>query len=299
MRSGGGEAMAPDGPDPQRGRLPSSQAPEGVGARSRGKDAVTTTLTLTAAECRGVIFDMDGVVTDTARLHARAWKQMFDDCLGRRATRRGGPFQPFDLDSDYRRYVDGRAREDGVRSFLASRGIRIEEGHPGDPSDRETVFGLGARKNELFLEHVRVDHATRFEDAVDLIQRLRGAGIRTALISAGQNAREVLAQAGVAELFETRVDGVVAARLGLRGKPAPDVFLEAARRLAASPAETAILEDAVAGVEAGRAGGFRWVIGVDRSGKGDALRRVGAHVVVRTLSEIAVQAASSPGDVTR
>jgi hypothetical protein len=129
---------------------------------------MATVLTLTAAECRGVIFDMDGVVTDTARVHARAWKQMFDDYLGRRAARREGPFQAFDLVTDYRRYVDGKAREDGVRSFLASRGIRIEEGHPGDPSDRETVYGLGTRKNELFLEHVRVDHAARFEDAVDL-----------------------------------------------------------------------------------------------------------------------------------
>jgi HAD superfamily hydrolase (TIGR01509 family) len=158
---------------------------------------------------------------------------------------------------------------------------------------------LGTRKNELFLEHVRLDHATRFEDAEDLIRRLRGAGIRTAVISASKNAREVLAQAGVAELFETRVDGVVAARMGLRGKPAPDVFLEAARRLAASPAEAAILEDAVAGVEAGRAGGFRWVIGVARSGENGALQRAGAHAVVRTLSEIAVQAASSPSDLTR
>jgi HAD superfamily hydrolase (TIGR01509 family) len=254
-------------------------------------------LTLTAAECRRVIIDMDGVVTDTARVRARAWKEMFDSYPGRRAAR-GSPIQPFDLDTDYRRYVDGKAREDGVRSFLASRGIRIEEGHSGDPSGRETVYGFGTRKNELFLEHVR-DHATRFEDAVNLIQRFRAARIRTVVISASKNARKVLAQAGVAELFETRVDGVVVARMGLRGKPEPDVFLEAARRLATSPAETAILEDVVAGLEAGRAGGFRSVIGVARSGEGDALQQAGAHTVVRTLSEIAVQVARSPSDVTR
>jgi alpha,alpha-trehalase len=251
---------------------------------------VAPKLTLTPAECRAVVFDMDGVITDTARVHARAWKEMFDAFLRQRAARSGEPFRPFDSETDYRRYVDGKPRYDGVRSFLVSRGIVLPEGTPADAPDRETVCGLGNRKNALVRERLRAEGAARFDDAVDLIRRLHGVGIRTAVISASRNAREVLAQARVDTLFEARIDGIVAAELGLAGKPAPDVFLEAARRLDARPEEAAIVEDALAGVEAGRAGGFRWVIGVARSRQGDALRRAGADIVVSDLSEIAVRA---------
>ena len=245
--------------------------------------------------CDAVIFDMDGVVTDTARLHARVWKEMFDDYLAHREEGGGGdgsdrsaPQAPFDIAADYPRYVDGKLRYDGVRSFLESRGIHIDEGTPDDPPERETICGLGNRKNRLFIQRLREKGAERYEDAVDLVQRLRRGGIRVAVISASKNAREVLERAGVADLFGVRIDGVTAEEADLRGKPAPDVFLEAAKRLGAAPERSAIVEDARAGIEAGRAGGFRWVIGVARSGGPEALIQSGADAVVRDLSHIAV-----------
>lgn len=255
--------------------------------------AIEARITIDPAACDAVIFDMDGVLTTTARVHARAWKAMFDEYLEARARAGEGEQRPFDLEEDYERHVDGRPRYDGVRSFLASRGIELEEGSPDDPPGRETVCGLGNRKNERFLESLREDGAQRFVDAVELVRELREAGVRTAVISASRNAGEVLAEAGIADLFQTRVDGVVAAEERLEGKPAPDVFLEAARQLGASPARCAVVEDALAGVQAARRGGFAWVIGVARRGGAEDLAAAGADAVVHDLSEVAV--AGAPG----
>jgi trehalose 6-phosphate phosphatase len=235
-----------------------------------------------------VIFDMDGVVTETAVIHAGAWKQLFDEYLRERAGRTGEPFEPFDADRDYRRYVDGKPRSDGVRDFLASRGIRLPEGTPGDAGDAETVCGLGNRKNGYFLRRLRAGGVRPFPSTVDLVRRLRERGIRTAVISASANMGEVLRSAGALELFDATVGGRDADRLGLPGKPDPSVFLEAARRLGVEPGRAAVVEDALAGVEAGRAGGFAVVVGVDRGGHPDALRAAGADLVVSDLAELAL-----------
>jgi beta-phosphoglucomutase family hydrolase len=239
------------------------------------------------AEIDAVVFDMDGVVTDTASVHAAAWKRLFDGYLAERARREGTEFVPFD-DEDYIRYVDGKPRYDGVRSFLASRGIVLPEGDLSDPGLEETVIGLGNRKDEYFLASLRDDGVRPYQTTVDFVYRLEAAGIRRAIISASRNMRQVLAGAGLADLFETRVDGIIAENLGIPGKPDPAVFLEAARRLGVTADRAAIVEDALAGARAGRAGGFRLVIGVDRRGEGDALRRAGADVVVTDLAEVEV-----------
>lgn len=233
-----------------------------------------------------VVFDTDGVITDTASVHAAAWKRLFDRYLRERAEREGEPFQPFDADEDYRRYVDGKPRFDGVRTFLGSRGIDLPQGEPSDPPERETVCGLGNRKNGFFLEHLREHGAEPYPSTVAFVRELRARGVRTAAISASRNMSEVLDAAGVGGLFPVRVDGVVADELGLPGKPDPAVFVEAARRLGVEPSRTAVVEDALSGVEAGRRGGFALVIGVDRTGHADALRDAGADVVVGDLSEV-------------
>jgi beta-phosphoglucomutase family hydrolase len=232
-----------------------------------------------------VVFDLDGVVTDTATVHAAAWKQLFDAFLQARTAAAGEPFRPF-TDEDYRRYVDGKPREDGVRSFLESRGIALPEGAPSDPPERATVRGLGSRKNALFLQLLEQQGAAPFPSTVELVRELGRRGIRTGVISASRNAAAVLAAAGLDDLFRARVDGADADRLGLPGKPDPAVFLEAARRLGAEPAQTAVVEDAVAGIEAGRRGGFGLVVGVDRTGHPDALRESGADVVVSDLGQL-------------
>lgn len=229
------------------------------------------------------IFDMDGVITDTVPAHAAAWKRLFDAFLRERGAE---PFRPFDADEDYRRYVDGKPRYDGVRSFLASRGIELPEGDPSDPPERETVCGLGNRKNDYFLDHLREHGAEPYPTTIELVRELRARGVRTAAISASRNMSEVLDAAGVGELFEVRVDGTLAEEVGLPGKPDPAVFEEAARRLDVEPSKAAVVEDALAGVEAGRRGGFALVIGVDRTGHADALRSAGADVVVRDLGEL-------------
>jgi alpha,alpha-trehalase len=228
-----------------------------------------------------VIFDMDGVVTDTARVHAAAWEELFDAYLAERAPG-SAPFS----DHDYRRYVDGKPRYEGVRSFLASRGITLPDGDPSDPPDRETVCGLGNRKDAAFLDRLHRDGADPYDSTIALVRTMRARGIRTAVISASRNMKEVLASAGVGPLFDAAVDGVEAERLGLPGKPDPAVFLEAARRLGVPPARAAVVEDALAGVEAGRSGGFGLVIGVDRTGHADDLRAAGADIVVADLTEI-------------
>lgn len=233
-----------------------------------------------------VIFDMDGVVTQTALVHAAAWKRLFDDYLSDRAARTGTAFIPFDAEAEYRRHIDGVPRYDGVRRFLASRGITLPEGTPADPPSAETVCGLGNRKNAFFLERMAQDGVRPFATTVDVITSVRERGLRTAVISASENATDVLASADVLELFDVKVDGTDAARLGLPGKPDPAIFLEAARRLGVAPARAAVVEDALAGVEAGRRGGFGLVVGVDRAGFGAELAERGADIVIGDLGEL-------------
>jgi beta-phosphoglucomutase family hydrolase len=232
------------------------------------------------------LFDLDGVLTQTAKVHAAAWKQMFDDYLRRRAGRTGEAFVPFDPVEDYDQYVDGRPRYDGVRSFLASRGIELPEGQPDDPPGAETVHGLGNRKNEIVLELIREHGVKPYEGSVRYVQAARDAGLRRAVVSSSTNCRDVLKAAGIQDLFEEIVDGVVAERDQLRGKPAPDTFLAGARALGVEPARAAVFEDALAGVEAGRAGRFAFVVGVNRVGQADALRAHGADVVVDDLADL-------------
>jgi alpha,alpha-trehalase len=233
-----------------------------------------------------VVLDMDGVITDTATAHAGAWKRLFDEYLVERARRTGERTQPFDEEVDYRRFIDGKARYDGVRSFLASRGISLPEGNPEDPPDRETVSGLGNRKNDYFLNHLRDHGASAYPATVALLRQLRTRGVGTAVISASQNAAEVLSAAGVLDLLDVRVDGTTANELALPGKPDPAMFLEATRRLGSTPERTAVIEDAIAGVEAGKLGGFGLVVGVDRIGHPDWLRSAGADIVVPDLAEL-------------
>jgi beta-phosphoglucomutase family hydrolase len=235
---------------------------------------------------RACLFDLDGVLTETATIHAAAWKQMFDAYLKQRSERTAEPFVPFDATSDYDEYVDGKPRLDGVRSFLASRGIELPEGEPDDPPSAETIAGLGTRKNELVLRLIREAGVEAYPGSVSYLEAVRKAGIRRAVVSSSRNCREVLIAAGIEGLFEARIDGVVADREHLPGKPAPDIFLAAARALTVEPDEAAVFEDALAGVEAGRAGGFAWVVGVDRIGHADELLAHGASVVVSDLAEL-------------
>lgn len=236
---------------------------------------------------RAFALDLDGVITSTAALHASAWKQLFDELLARRA--RGKPWRPFD-DGEYRAYVDGKPRRDGLRSVLAARGIAIPEGDPSDGPDDETIHGLAARKNRYLQERLAEGGVHVYADAVALIRRARVLGVRTAVVTASENCGAVLDAARIADLFDARVDGLEIARLGLRGKPAPDSFVEAARRLGVSVARTVVFEDAIAGVQAGRAGRFGLVVGVARDRSGAALRDAGADVVVSSLDEIELAA---------
>jgi beta-phosphoglucomutase family hydrolase len=237
---------------------------------------------------RACLFDLDGVLTQTAKVHAAAWKEMFDAYLKARAAASGERFLPFD-DDDYAEYVDGKPREDGVRSFLASRGIDLPPGSPDDPPDRETVAGLGNRKNEIVLRLIRERGVQAYDGSVRYVNAARGAGLRRAVVSSSTNCRDVLRAASIEDLFEARIDGVVAEREHLRGKPAPDTFLAGARALGVSAPEAAVFEDALAGVAAGRAGGFRSVVGVDRVGQADELREHGASVVVKDLADLLPQ----------
>jgi beta-phosphoglucomutase family hydrolase len=235
---------------------------------------------------RACLFDLDGVLTQTATVHAAAWKSMFDAYLEDRAERTGEPFRPFDAQRDYDDYVDGRPRYDGVRAFLGSRGIELPQGTPGDPPAAETIDGLGNRKNELVLELIHAHGVKAYEGSTRYVHAARDAGLRRAVVSSSTNCRDVLRAAGIDDLFEAVVDGVVAEREHLKGKPAPDGFLAGARALGVEPHAAAVLEDALAGVEAGRAGGFGFVVGVDRTGQADALRAHGASVVVDDLADL-------------
>ena len=237
------------------------------------------------SEVVACLFDLDGVLTRTATLHAEAWKATFDRFLLARSDERGEPYVPF-TQVDYDAYVDGRMRLDGTRTFLRSRGIDLPEGDPSDPPDAPTVHGLSNGKNGRVLALLSAGKVEVYQGSVRYVRACREAGLRTAVVSASANTRQVLESAGIAELFAARVDGVTAREQGLAGKPAPDTFLAGARALDALPAQAAVFEDALAGVEAGRAGGFALVVGVDRVGQAGELRARGADVVVRDLSEL-------------
>jgi len=235
---------------------------------------------------RACLFDLDGVLTDTASVHQKAWKEMFDDYLRERSARTGEPFVPFDPAGDYNAYVDGRPRADGVRTFLASRGIELPEGSPGDAPTVETVNGLGNRKNEMLLQRLHEGGVEVYPGSVSYLEAARDAGLHRAVVSASANCAEVLAATGLDRYIEVRVDGVVAATEGLRGKPHPDTFLAAAQKLGAEPYEAVVFEDSTAGVQAGRDGGFGFVVGVDRVGQADALKAHGASIVVLDLADL-------------
>jgi alpha,alpha-trehalase len=239
-------------------------------------------------ELKAFIFDLDGVVTRTAGVHAASWKRLFDAFLQAEGERQGRDFGRFEQ-TDYNRHVDGKPRYDGVRSFLAARGIALPDGSPDDPPDRETVCGLGNRKNDYFRQALAEQGVEVYASTVDFIHRLRERGVKVAVISSSENCVPVLARAGLLDLFDAIIDGIEAAQLNLPGKPAPDIFYAAARRLGMQPAECAVVEDALAGVAAGAAGNFACVIGVDRAGKGDQLRQMGADIVVGDLAELAVE----------
>ncbi|MGC8492936.1 MAG: HAD family hydrolase [Syntrophobacteraceae bacterium] len=244
-------------------------------------------LCVTSDSFDAVLFDLDGVLTATAEVHAAAWKKTFDEYLQKRATKTGETFQPFDSDGDYSLYVDGKPRYDGVRSFLDSRGIHLPDGDPGDPPDRETVCGIGNRKEELVVKTIETDGVKVYEGSVAWVRQLRGAGIKTAVVSSSKNTLAVLKAAGIDRLFDVRVDGHVVEDQGLPGKPAPDTYLHAAALLGVSPRRAVVVEDALSGVEAGKNGGFGLVIGVDRKGHADALRENGADLVVTDLAAAA------------
>ena len=237
-------------------------------------------------DIQACLFDMDGVLTKTAAVHAAAWKQMFDEFLRARAQASGGEFRAFDEHDDYDEYVDGKPREDGVRDFLASRDITLPEGHPDDPPGAETVYGLGNRKNELLLKKIKEDGVQVFDGSVRYLEAVQQAGLHRAVVSSSANTQQVLTVTGLDKYFEVRVDGVTIAQQHLQGKPAPDTYLDAARQLGVEPARAAVFEDALSGVAAGHAGHFGFVVGVDRVGQAQALAEHGADKVVEDLAEL-------------
>ena len=235
---------------------------------------------------RACLFDLDGVLTETAKIHATAWKEMFDAYLKARADKNGGPFVAFDTQADYDTYVDGKTRADGTRSFLESRHIDLPDGAPGDQAGAETVNGLGNAKNEIVLRKIREGGVEAYAGSVRYVRAVRAAGLHRAVVSSSANCAAVLVAAGIAELFEIRIDGVTVEADHLAGKPAPDTYLAAARALGVEPDQAAVFEDALSGVEAGRVGGFGFVVGVDRVGQAEALRAHGADTVVSDLAEL-------------
>ncbi|MFC1658711.1 trehalose-phosphatase [Candidatus Omnitrophota bacterium] len=233
-----------------------------------------------------VIFDLDGVITKTARIHAQSWKKMFDEYLRLRERRDNEPFREFTLEGDYLSYVDGKPRYKGVKSFLESRGIKIPYGKYSDPEDKETICGIGNKKNKAFLEVLSESEVEVYISTISFIKELKQAGIRVGIISSSENCRYILQTAGIEELFETRVDGQVSIELKIKGKPAPDIFIIAARNLGAVPARSVVVEDAISGVQAGRYGGFGLVIGLARQDNKSSLLRKGADVAMNDISEI-------------
>jgi beta-phosphoglucomutase family hydrolase len=241
---------------------------------------------ITRDQYDAVLLDLDGVLTDTANLHAASWKQMFDEYLQQRAAARGEPFRPFEIATDYRLYVDGKPRFDGVRDFLTSRGIQLPEGTPDDPPQADTVGGLGNRKNALVNHVIAAVGVEPYAGSVTLIRQLRHQGFKLAVVTSSQNGEAVLKAAKLEAFFEVRVDGNTIRAQQLAGKPAPDTFLMAAKRLGVEPIRTVVVEDAISGVQAGRNGNFGLVIGVARQGNAEALRQHGAHLVVHDLGEL-------------
>jgi beta-phosphoglucomutase family hydrolase len=233
-----------------------------------------------------VLFDLDGVITDTANLHARCWKKMFDEYLQKRAKQRGDAFRPFDIAADYRLYVDGKPRFDGVHDFLKSRGIELPEGSPEDPSEAETVCGLGNSKDDLVNDAIAEFGVEPYDGSVRFIRQLHRDGFKIAVVTSSQNCTAVLEAAKLDDFFKVRVDGNIILAEHLRGKPAPDTFLLAAQLLGVEPRRTVVLEDAISGVQAGSVGNFGLVIGIARKGDAEELKRHGAHLVVRDLDEL-------------
>jgi len=241
---------------------------------------------ITRDQYDAVLLDLDGVITDTTSIHAACWKQMFDEYLQKRATQRGEAFRPFDMATDYLLYVDGKPRYDGVRDFLASRGIRLPQGSPDDPPQAETVDGLGNRKNDLVNKIIEEKGVEPYEGSVRLIRQLRDHGFKIAVVTSSQNCAVVLKAAKLDHFFDVQVDGNTIHAQHLAGKPAPDTYLMAAKLLGVQPSRAVVIEDALSGVEAGSAGSFGLVIGVARKGNADELRRDGAHLVVNDLGEL-------------
>jgi beta-phosphoglucomutase family hydrolase len=237
-------------------------------------------------EYDAVLLDLDGVVTDTASIHAQCWKEMFDEYLQRRATERGEAFRPFDLATDYRLHVDGKPRLDGVRDFLASRGIHLPEGGPDDPPTAETLAALGSRKNALFDDIIEERGVEPYEGSVKLIHQLRNSGFKIAVVTSSQNCRAVLKAAKLHDLFDMQVDGNMARAQHLTGKPAPDTYVMAAKLLRVEPKRAVVVEDAISGVQAGVKGNFGLVIGVARKANAQELRQAGANLVVNDLSDL-------------
>lgn len=252
--------------------------------------SVAPVVTLSPRDYDAVLFDLDGVLTKTATVHAAAWKKLFDSFLEQWSRETREPFVAFDIDADYRRYVDGKSRYDGVAAFLASRGIELPFGTPKDDSGARTVHALGKLKDQYFTQYFDEYGVEIYEDSIALVRALRAQEVKTAVVSSSKNCAAVLERTGIAQLFDARVDGIEIARLSLKGKPAPDAFLEAAQRLKVEPARAVVVEDAIAGVQAGHAGRFGSVIGVDRIGQSKALRQAGADVVVTTLAQVSVAA---------
>lgn len=240
-------------------------------------------------EIRACLFDLDGVLTQTAKVHCAAWKEIFDEFLEADAAKRGIRFTPFDPIADYDQYVDGKPRLDGVRSFLASRGIVLPEGAANDPSTALTVVALGRKKNDVLLKRIEQGGVEAYQGSVRFVHAARAAGLPCGVVSSSANCQSVLAAVGIEHLFQARIDGKTIVRDHLPGKPAPDTFLAGARALNVPPDQAAVFEDALAGVQAGRAGGFGWVVGVDRAGQAAALLEYGADQVVRDLAELLEQ----------
>ena len=236
-----------------------------------------------------IIFDMDGVITKTALVHAHAWKKTFDEFLKKNADKTGEPFKEFTHDDDYLPYVDGKPRYEGVKSFLESRGVSLPYGEISDPGEAETVCGLGNRKNDLFREVLEEDGVEEYKPMVKFIKEVRSHGVKVGVASSSKNCELILGKAGLLDLFETRIDGVVSARIGLKGKPEPDIFVEAARNLGAEPSKTIVVEDAVSGVSAGRNGGFGLVLGLARKNNVDELLAGGADIVMKDLSYMKIE----------
>src|SRR3974390_316173 len=254
--------------------------------RRSGVNTAPSSRVISREQYDAVLFDLDGVITDTASLHAACWKRMFDDYLQTRAKQRGEVFRPFDIATDYRLYVDGKPRFDGVRDFLTSRSIELPEGTPDDPPQAKTVCGLGNRKNDLIHEVIEDVGVKAYEGSVKLIRQLHRQGFKIAAVTSSQNCTPVLQATKLDSLFDVQVDGNMIAEQHLAGKPAPDTFLTAARLLEVEPGRAVVIEDAISGVQAGANGNFGLVIGVARKGNADELKHHGAHLVVDDLAEL-------------